>query len=95
MDQIRGLDCEKARNVLKFSDKRAAVMIAKVLKSAMANAEENGKCDRRKLVVSSCWVDEGPTRRSWLPRARGSATPLLHRSSHLSVCVAEKEEGIK
>lgn len=90
IDQIRGLPVREADTVLRFSDKRAAVMIRKTLKSARANAVQGGANDGA-LIVDRCFIDRGPQYKTWLPRSRGNATPLIHRSSHVTVCLAEKE----
>ena len=91
-DQIRGLPLAEADAVLQFSDKRAATMIRKTLKSARSNALQAGKAvDESRLFVSRCFIDKGPQYNTWLPRSKGSATPLIHRSSHVTVCVSEKE----
>ena len=68
-DQIRGLPVERALNVLKFSPKKAASLVKKVLESAIANAEHNDGSDIDELTVSTVFVDEGPTLKRIKPRA--------------------------
>lgn len=89
LDKIRGQDVGHADDLLRFSDRRAAVMIRKALASAVANAEKQGQCDRKSLKVTQCFIDCAPLRKGWIPRSRGMATPLLFRSSHITICVGE------
>ncbi len=91
-DQIRGLSVDKALNVLNFSNKKGAVIIKKVLESAIANAEHNDGADIDELTVSAIMVDQGPTLKRLRPRARGRADRIIKRTSHLSVTVAGAEE---
>ena len=88
-DQIRGLPVENALNQLAFSNKKAAGIIKKVLESAIANAENNEGADIDLLRVKAISVDEGPTMKRIRARAKGRASRILKRSSHLSVTVAE------
>ncbi len=90
-DQIRGLRVEEALEVLTFSSKKAAVLIKKVLDSAIANAEHNEGLDIDELRVSSIYVDEGATLKRIRPRAKGRADRILKRSCHITVKVADKE----
>lgn len=89
-DQIRGLPVERALQLLEFSPKKAAVMIKKVLESAIANAEHNAGADVDELKVSRIWVDEGPAYKRFSPRARGSANRILKRTSHIMVAVSDE-----
>ncbi len=89
-DQIRGLPVEKALNILTFSDKKGAVLIKKVLDSAIANAENNEGADIDELRVSAVCVDEGPTMKRIRARAKGRAARILKRTSHITVTVADK-----
>lgn len=91
-DQIRGLSVDKAVDLLTFSTKRAAKIIKKVLHSAIANAEHNQGADIDELKVSKITVDEGPTYKRIMPRAKGRANRILKRTSHITVVVAEKKE---
>jgi large subunit ribosomal protein L22 len=88
-DQIRGLPVEKALDVLAFSNKKGADMIKKVLDSAIANAENNEGADIDELKVSAICVDEGPTMKRIRARAKGRATRILKRTSHITVTVAD------
>ncbi|MCG2633965.1 MAG: 50S ribosomal protein L22 [Gammaproteobacteria bacterium] len=89
-DQIRGLQVERALEVLQFSPKKAAQLMRKVLESAIANAEHNEGADVDELRVSQVFVDEGSTQRRIRARARGRANRILKRSCHINVVVSEK-----
>ena len=91
-DQVRGLNVADALDILNFSPKRAAVIIKKVLESAIANAEHNHGADIDELSVSTIYVDEGPTLKRIRARAKGRANRILKRSCHISVKVAGNEE---
>ncbi|MCP3428463.1 50S ribosomal protein L22 [Opacimonas viscosa] len=88
-DQIRGLHVEKALEVLTYSNKKAAVLVKKVLESAIANAEHNDGADIDELTVAKIFVDEGPTMKRISPRAKGRADRIFKRSSHITVVVAD------
>lgn len=88
-DQVRGLKVEKALNLLTFSEKKAAALLKKLLKSAVANAENNDGADIDALVVSHISVDEGPTMKRWRARARGRTAQILKRTSHTTIKVEE------
>ena len=88
-DQIRGLGVENALDVLTFSTKKGAVIIRKVLESAIANAEHNEGADVDELTVKIIYVDEGPTLKRIRARAKGRASRILKRSSHITVTVAD------
>ncbi len=90
-DQIRGLEVERALDVLTFSNKKAATVIKKVLESAIANAEHNDGADIDDLKISEILVDAGPTMKRLRPRARGRADRIIKRTSHLKVTVSETE----
>lgn len=89
-DQVRGMPVDKALNLLKFSPRKAAKIIYKVLESAVANAENNYSLDVETLVVSRIMVDEGPSLKRIMPRAKGRADRIVKRTSHISVYVAER-----
>ncbi len=93
MDLIRGRKVEEALSVLDFTPKKAARIVAKTLRSAVANAEDTKNVDVDELIVTRCWVDEGPTLKRMLPRAQGRATRINKRSSHITVIVDEKQTG--
>ncbi|MCW8878254.1 MAG: 50S ribosomal protein L22 [Kangiellaceae bacterium] len=88
-DQVRGMQVEKALNVLKFSNKKAAELIKKVLDSAIANAEHNDGADIDELKVSTIFVDEGPTLKRIKTRAKGRADRIFKRSCHITVKVSD------
>ena len=88
---IRGQSVESAQNTLQFTPKAGARIVQKVLKSAVANALHVGKVRLEELFVKEAVVGAGPTLKRWLPRAQGRATPILKRTSHVTVTVATKE----
>lgn len=92
MNLIRGKDVADAFAILKFTPKRGSKFIEKVLKSAVANAENNFEMDTEKLYVSTCFVDQGPTLKRIHPRSRGQAFSILKHTSHITVMVSEREE---
>ncbi len=90
-DQIRGLPVEKALNTLKFSTKKAAAIIVKVLESAIANAEHNESADIDEMFVSTVFVNEGSTLKRVRARAKGRANHILKRTCHITIKVSEYE----
>ena len=92
-DQVRGQTAEKAVNLLKFSDKKAADLVRKVLESAIANAENNQGADIDELKVTTIMVDEGPTLKRFMARAKGRGTRILKRTSHITVVVGDGKQG--
>lgn len=92
-DLVRGMPVVEARRILGFSDRRAAETILKAVESAVANSE-NGTLGlaAEELYVERIYVDEGPMLKRWLPRARGRATRIRKRTSHLTVELAEIPE---
>ncbi|HHZ70371.1 MAG: 50S ribosomal protein L22 [Methylococcales bacterium] len=90
-DQIRGLPVDKALNVLKFSPKKAAELMLKILESAIANAEHNEDADVDELKVSTVYVNEGSTQKRLRTRAKGRANRILKRSCHITIKVTEFE----
>ncbi len=92
MNLIRGKDVADAFAILKFTPKRGSKFIEKVLRSAVANAENNFEMDTEKLYVSTCFVDQGPTMKRIHPRSRGQAFSILKHTSHITVMVSEREE---
>ena len=94
LDLVRGLPVDEARRVLDFANRRATHPIRKVLESAVANARHNHALDAEELVVVSAFADEGPTLKRMRPRARGRASRILRRTSHITVVVGDqREEG--
>jgi large subunit ribosomal protein L22 len=93
-DLIRGRDVGEALEILQFTRKKTAPLLKKLVESAVANAEfkanaDGGKVDIDSLVITKIFVDEGPTLRRFRPRARGMATKILKRTSHITVVVGE------
>ena len=87
VDLIRGMDVTSALIQLKFSKKAAAEPMFKLLQSAIANAKHNAQLDDATLVVSTAYVDEGPTLHRWKPRAFGRASRINKRTSHVTLIV--------
>lgn len=90
-DLIRGKNVNDAVNILSFTRKKAAGMFQGLLKSAIANAEENHKVvDVDDLFIKKVWVDPGTTWKRQMPRARGMATVIRKRTSHINIVLNEK-----
>jgi len=89
---IQGLPVAAALDLLAFTPRKAAALIAKTLKSAVANAENNNNLRAEKLVVQEAVVGEGPTLKRFQPKARGSAGPIRKRTSHIRVVVTDEIE---
>ncbi len=92
-NSIRGLKVDKALEFLEFNNKKASQMILKVLESAIANAENNNSLDIDELKVKNILIDEGPTGKRFMPRARGRVNQILKRSSHITVIVSDGKES--
>lgn len=92
VDLIRGKGAVNALSILKFLPNKSARIVEKVLKSAMANAENNMNMDTDTLVVSRAFVDPGPTMKRVSPRAMGRAYIIRKRTSHITVAVSDSEE---
>lgn len=90
IDLIRGKKIGEALSILKFTPKAGSIVIEKVLKSAIANAQNNHDMDVTKLYVKEAMVCEGMTIKRFMPRAKGSASPINKRTSHITIVVAEK-----
>ena len=88
LDLIRNRSVDEARELLQFSDRGATEVVSKCLESAVANAENNDELPGDELFVSACYADEGPTLKRWRPRARGRATRIDKKTSHITVIVA-------
>ena len=95
LDLIRGKDVKEAQAILKFTPRAASALTLKVLNSAVANATHNHNLDEDKLFVKACYADEARTLKRWMPRAKGSASPINKRQSHITVVVDEREEEEK
>ncbi len=91
-DQVRGLHIEKARALLQFSPRAAAQDIHKLIDSAAANAENNHDLIADEMRIAKITVDEGPTLKRYRPRAKGLATPIHKRTSHIAVALTPSEE---
>ena len=90
VDQVRGKPVADALDILNFSTKKAAVLVRKVLESAIANAENNEGADIDELKVSEVFVNEGMTMKRIKPRAKGRADRIFKRSSHITVTVTDE-----
>lgn len=90
-DQVRGLPIDRAINILKFSPKRAAAVLLKVLNSAIANAEHNNGADIDELKVAKIYADQGPTYKRMQARAKGRGTRLLKPTCHITVVLSDEE----
>ena len=88
-DQIRGLSVDKALNVLAFSPKKSAVIIRKILESAIANAEHNDGADIDELKVSSICVDRGTSMKRLRARAKGRGNRIIKPTCHISLTVSD------
>ncbi|MBM3189300.1 MAG: 50S ribosomal protein L22 [Chloroflexi bacterium] len=91
MDLVRGMGVDEALTLLRFTPKAAAREVAKTISSAAANAEENLGLSRDDLYVARITADAGPTLKRGLPGARGRYKPILKRSSHITVVLAERD----
>ena len=93
LDLIRGKDAAKAMAILKTTNKIACEPISKLLKSAIANAENNHEMDVDKLYVAECFVTPGMLKgmKRVMPRARGGAARIIKRTSHITIALKEKE----
>ena len=90
IDLIRGKKVADVVGILKFTPRRGAYLIEKVRNSAIANAENNFDLDVEDLYVSEAYVNEGPTLKRFRPRAKGSASPINKRTSHITIVVSAK-----
>ena len=91
-DQVRGMPVDEARTLLTFSSRNAARDLGRLLDSAIANAEANHDLVAEDLRISDIRVDEGPTMKRWRARARGRATRIDKKTSHLSVALTPTED---
>ena len=91
IDLVRGMDVNEALTALKFAPQAASEPVYKLVASAMANAENTEDLDRDDLYISQAFVDEGVTLRRIRPRAKGSASRILKRGSHITVVVEPRE----
>ena len=93
LDTVRGKSVDEALNILESAPQGAADPVAKVVASAAANAENNFGLDRRTLVISEAYANEGPTMKRFRPRAQGRAFHVRKRTSHITVVVESQKEG--
>jgi len=93
IDLIRGKQVDQAAAILQFTPKAASPLILKVLNSAVANAENNLELSREGLYVAECHADPGPSMKRYWARSRGSASPVLKRSCHITVVLGDKAAG--
>lgn len=93
IDVVRGLGVNEALDQLKFINKWAAKPVAKLINSAVANAENNFELDKNNLYIKEIKADEGPTLDRWMPKAHGRATPIRKRTSHISLMLAEVKDS--
>jgi large subunit ribosomal protein L22 len=93
VDLIRGKSVADARSVLVFANRGAAPLVAKVLNSAVANAENNQNLSADDLFVKEAYVDEGPTLKRWQFRAMGRVNRIRKRSSHIAIAVDERKRS--
>lgn len=93
IDLIRGKSVMDAREILKFTNRGIAETVEKTLNSAVANAEHNHHVRAESLVVKTAFADEGPTLKRIRPRAKGSASRIRKRTSHITIIVATREEA--
>jgi large subunit ribosomal protein L22 len=88
---VRGRDVEEALELLTFTRKKTAPMLKKLVESAVANAEQSSdEVDIDALFIESITVDQGKSLRRWRPRAMGRATPIIKRTSHITVVLGER-----
>ena len=91
IDLIRGKNVDEAAAILTYTPKAASPVVLKVLNSAIANAVNNQELDRKELYVAEVYANPGPTLKRYVARSRGSASPMLKRTSHISVVLDQKK----
>ncbi len=91
IDLIRGKSVDEAVAILTYTPKAASPVVLKVLNSAIANAVNNQEMDRKDLYVAEVYANPGPTLKRFVARSRGSASPMLKRTSHISVVLDQKK----
>lgn len=91
IDLVKGKNVKEAMAILKYTNKAAAPMLAKLLKSAIANATNNNSMDETKLYISEFYANQGPTMKRIMPRAKGTANRIRKRTSNITVILKEKE----
>lgn len=91
IDLIRGKKIGEALAILEFTPKAASPILIKLLKSAVANAEHNYDMDVNELVISEAYANEGPTLKRFRPRAKGAASSINKRTSHITIVVSDNK----
>ncbi|VFP87633.1 50S ribosomal protein L22 [Candidatus Erwinia haradaeae] len=89
-DIIRGKKVSKALDLLTYTNKKAAILVKKVLESAIANAEHNEGADIDNLIITKIFINEGPSMKRIMPRAKGRADRVLKRTSHITLAVSDR-----
>lgn len=92
---IQGRSVGEALRIAEFNARKGATFLGKTLKSAIANAENNAGLSADDLVVSRAIVEQGPSMKRWWPRARGSASPILKKTSHIRIVLTDKKAAGK
>lgn len=90
VDLVRGKHVQTALDILKVTNKKTAPTLSKILSSALANVMSGSTVDVERLVISDAFVDEGPTMKRFIPRARGRASPIRKRMSHITIKLEER-----
>ena len=90
IDLVRGKNVADALGILANVNKSATPVVAKLIKSAAANAVNNNKMDESKLYIKTIYANEGPRLKRYMPRAKGSASSIIKRTSHITIVVEEK-----
>lgn len=93
MDLVRGKDVDEALSVLRFTPRKGAKIIEKVLNSAVANAQHNHNMNKGELFVAQGYVDEGPVLKRFRARAQGRASRIRKRTSHITMILDQRKEG--
>lgn len=91
-DLVRGVKVEEAEKQLDFSPKRSAMSLLRLLRSAVSNAKNNFQLDKENLYIKEIRIDKGPILKRYRPRARGRATMIKKRTSHVTLVLGEKEK---
>ena len=93
VDKVRGKDVVAALDILRFNERAVSEVVSKVVNSAAANAQQKYGLRPENLFIKTAYVDEGPTLKRFRPRAKGSASPIRKRTSHITIVVAPREEA--
>lgn len=90
IDMVRGRDVNEALEVLTFLNKKGALIVKKLIESAVANAEQKKVIDIDNLFIKTVFADQGPTIKRWIPRAQGRAAPIKKKMSHINLVLDER-----